>query len=193
MTTEPEPVEIDTALYPDATPEAPFGYKADGSPYKRRPPARRPTAPDGPLSLPKATQRPRAARGTTDYREGISGLMQLVAMPLAVAGLKNKALAADASAIAIHTPPIAEALNDLAMTHPEVAAALDHVLAVGPYGAIFAAVLPLGMQIALNHGVLPLQVGQQMGLTNPADLVRTTPAPPAPEPEPEPEPLLNEG
>lgn len=91
----------------------------------------------------------------TDYREGILGMLQIPAMGLALAGAKNPVFAADSIVIQSYSPGIAEALNNLAHDKPEVAAALDRVLAVGPYGAIIAAVLPMAMQLLTNHGVIP--------------------------------------
>lgn len=90
-----------------------------------------------------------------DYRPGIMGLLQLPAGVLAIAGLNKPELAADAATITVYGPPIAEALNDLAYERPEIAAVLDRVLAVGPYGALIAAVAPMALQILCNHGAIP--------------------------------------
>lgn len=105
-----------------------------------------------PKSPPK--RKPKIQKTGTDYREGILGMIQIPAFGLAMAGAKNPVLAMDSAAISHHAPPIAEALNNLAQKKPEVAAALDRVLAVGPYGEIIAAVLPLALQLMANHGIV---------------------------------------
>jgi hypothetical protein len=69
--------------------------------------------------------------------------------------MQKPVLAADAAAISVHAPPIASALNDLAHERPEVAAVLDRILQVGPYGIVIAAVAPLALQILCNHGGIP--------------------------------------
>jgi hypothetical protein len=90
-----------------------------------------------------------------DYRPGIMGMLQLPAGVLAFAGMNKPELAADAATVTIYGPGIAEALNELAKERPEVAAVLDRVLSVGPYGMLIAAVMPLVLQVLANHGVLP--------------------------------------
>lgn len=90
-----------------------------------------------------------------DYRPGIMGMLQLPAGVLAFAGMNKPELAADAATVTIYGPNIAEALNELAKERPEIAAVLDRVLSVGPYGMVIAAVMPMVLQILANHGVLP--------------------------------------
>ena len=92
-----------------------------------------------------------------DYTEGINGLFQLVSVPLAFTA------PADAYAVAAHGPNISKAVNDLAQERPEVAAVLDKVLKVGPYGALLGAVIPLAVQIMHNHNVIPEQMATQLG------------------------------
>jgi hypothetical protein len=69
--------------------------------------------------------------------------------------MQRPVFAADAAAITIHAPNIASALNQLAQERPEIAAVLERVLQVGPYGVLIAAVAPLALQILANHGALP--------------------------------------
>jgi hypothetical protein len=103
---------------------------------------------------------PRAKKKSgTDYTEGIAGLLQLPAAALGIAGSQGKKpkyeLLADAAVITYYTPGIATAVNDLAQDRPEVAAVLDKILKVGPYGALLAAVMPMTLQILANHKILP--------------------------------------
>lgn len=103
--------------------------------------------------------RPKKTKNGTDYTEGIAGLLSLPATALYVAGTAGKepnlALIADANAIAIATPKIAVAVSDLANERPEIAAVLDKILKVGPYGALLTAVVPMVAQILANHKVIP--------------------------------------
>lgn len=152
------------------TPDAPWGRKADGTPRKRpgaRPgqfvganAGRTPRAP-GPRKT-AASSRARQTTGT-DYRPGIIGLIQIPAAILGGLGMKDETFALDGAALVMHSPGIAEALNDIAQDNLAVAAALDKILAVGPYGAIIGALLPLVAQIAANHKALPDQVLAGMG------------------------------
>jgi hypothetical protein len=82
--------------------------------------------------------------------------------------MQNPVYAADSRAVTVYAPGIAESLNDLAQQRPEVAAALERVLAVGPYGAVLAAVMPLCLQILTNHGKLPAGVA---GTVPPTELI----------------------
>lgn len=100
------------------------------------------------------------------YEEGVAGLLQV---PAAVLSFVNPV---DGFCVAQHTPPIAKAVADLATERPEVAAALDRVLAVGPYGALIGAVLPLVVQIAHNHGMVPEPMAKAMGVAPRKDIER---------------------
>jgi hypothetical protein len=128
-----------------------------GKPMKKRGP-RKGTAPS-----PRRATAPRASTrkpaSGTDYRPGILGLFQLAAVPLAFKA------PADAAAVTHHAPPIADALNDLARERPEVAAVLEKVLSAGPYGALLAAVVPLGVQLLHNHDLMPESVATGLGAT----------------------------
>lgn len=133
---------------------APYGRKSDGTP-RRKPGPPKGTAP----RAPRARSGPAPKRGATDYRPGIQGLFQAVCIPLSFGA------PADAAAVATYAPGIAEALNDLAKERPEVAAVLEKILQVGPYGALIAAVVPLGVQLAHNHNLIPEQMAVQLGAT----------------------------
>lgn len=91
--------------------------------------------------------------GVPDYEEGLNAVFQLVSFGLTMVGERDERILADGLAVAEHGPNISTALNQLATEKPEVAAVLDKVLAAGPYGLVIAAVSPLIMQVASNHGV----------------------------------------
>ena len=170
QTSAPETPET---VAPDADPDAPYGRKADGTPRAR--PGRKPADGSTPRqTAPKPGRKAPATRARTaapDYRPGIAGVLQVPAAALAMAGRFRPELAYDAAAIAVHTPTIADALNTLAQEEPRVAAVLDRILAIGPYGAIVGVVVTLGAQIAVNHKRLPVEAGQAFGAVDPDTLM----------------------
>jgi hypothetical protein len=151
--------------------EAPYGRKPDGTPRGKPGPKKTTGSPAGTRPAAAAPPRRPAAKGKgTDYRPGINGLLQIAAFPLALGGKVRPALALDAAAITIHGQNISEALNAIAQERPEVAAALDRILSVGPYGLLIGAVIPLVAQIGVNHGKIPDAVGASMGAIPRKDL-----------------------
>lgn len=188
MTTPSVEQEIPVVTDPDA----PYGRRADGTPKSkpgRKPGSEQPpTAAAAPPRISAGARKKTTAKGAVDYRPGIAGVLQLVVTPLAIAGQRNEALAADAAALSIHAGPLIEAVNDLAQEQPAVASALDRLLAAGPYGALIGAVIPLAVQIMANHKVVPPEAAQALGAQDPADLAaqlqRKTQQPPAPAPAP---------
>jgi len=141
-------------------PAAPFGRKPNGQPYQRDPKQYQTRSANQRKRQGATAPRPRKSSSgdkamAVDYRPAVAGLLSIPTAMLAVGATVNKSLALDAMAVSIHTPAIASAVNELALSDDRVAAVLDKLLAVGPYGALFGALLPLGMQIAANHGMMP--------------------------------------
>jgi hypothetical protein len=134
--------------------EAPYGRRADGTPKSK--PGRRPGQATGTGQRKRSTSTRTPSTATpTDYRTPLLGLFQIPAGALAIAGMQRPVFAADAAAITIHAPNIAEALDQLAQERPEIAAVLDRVLQVGPYGVLIAAVAPMVLQLLANHRAIP--------------------------------------
>lgn len=164
-------------------PEAPYGRKADGTPKAK--PGRPAGTPDGrprtrttqrrtPRMSPPSRRKQSAAKSKQagpDYRPGITGILQLVAAPLMVAGVKSPACALDAATITLYADPLADACQQTAEQQPQFAAVLDRVLQVGPYGALLGAVLPMAVQIAANHGLLPEPAARAMGALSAEELM----------------------
>lgn len=119
-------------------------------------------------STPRTTT-PRTARAkapAVDYRPALCGLGQLgAAVLMAVSPL-------DAHAVVTHTVPIAEAAQITADASPGFAALLDKIVGIGPWSALVAATVPLGLQVAANHGWLPVNLAVQLGARDPQDIAR---------------------
>ena len=155
--------------------DAPWGYKPDGTPYKRDPsryakraanqqtPARKPTA--NKSSAPKGT----------DYANAVMGLLQLPMAAMALGGqvTKSEALVADSCAMVQYGPALANATAELAANDPRIAAVLDKISVIGPYSALLGVVIPLSLQIVVNHSnkQVPEQVTAATGVMSRSDLI----------------------
>ncbi len=177
----------------DVDPDAPYGRKPDGTPYKRSPEHRAglaaalgrrasnkvPAAPAAPRASKSASSRGANGRNQDHYQRGVLGLLQIPAFALGVAARVKPVLGLDATALTIHGPGLAAAVAQTAMDDDRFAQILDRVLAVGPYGALLGALVPLAMQIACNHGAMPPT--PELGVLAPAELLRAAGVePPAP-------------
>lgn len=159
--TAPAPPATEPPAATSSDPAAPYGRFANGKPRKSPPgeaTKKKKTRSSSSGSGPRPSTRRTAPKGP-DYRPGILGMLQTVTIPLAFVA------PADAAAVGHHGPGVAEALNDLARERPEVAAALERVMQVGPYGALIGAVVPLAVQLLHNHDVLPESMAVQLGAT----------------------------
>jgi hypothetical protein len=143
--------------------DAPYGRRPDGTPKQK--PGRRPGQATGTGKSRTRT----TTRAPKDYESAILGLFQIPAGVLAIAGMQKPVFAADAAAISIHSPGIAKALHDLGNERPEIAAILDRVLQVGPYGVLIAAVAPLALQMLANHEAIPPGA---LGTQHPTQLIQ---------------------
>jgi hypothetical protein len=164
---------------PAEDPEAPYGRRPDGTPYKR--PAewraklgdalnrgRRTQAAKAPPR--KAAKKPATgAAGAVDYRPGVTALLQLPAFALGLVGRYRPAFALDAATITLHTPGLAEAVHQTALVDERLAMVLEKVLQAGPYGALLGALLPVALQIAANHRRIP--VSAELGILSPEELI----------------------
>ncbi len=168
---------------PMTDPEAPWGRKPNGAPYKVDPSryanrvnngGRRKAGTPRPPNK-RATPGKGGGAGRPDYATAISGLFQLGAAGIAMAGraLKMPALMADAAAVAVHQGPVALALGDMAMDNAAFAAVLDKVAVAGPYAALITALIPMGLQILVNHkgGPVPEEMTATFGVRSRDDLL----------------------
>ena len=160
---------------PPTDPEAPFGRMKNGRPYKSSPAQRRASAKASQKAreasaayTPAKTRGRSSGKPTTDYRPALTGLMQIPQFLLGMAARWKPELGYDAVAVAMHSPPLVEALNETAKTDERLAKVLDRLTAVGPYGLVLAAAMPMAMQIAANHKIIP--TNRDMGILTQEEL-----------------------
>lgn len=155
--------EAPAAVDAPEDPAAPYGRTVDGRP-KRRPgrprKARANAAGPKPAAAPAARKPAGRKPAGPDYGAAVAGPLSLIGMAMAAAGQRtgNLPLLADALAIQTHTPAIAKATADLAEQDARVAALLEKLAHVGPYGALIGALAPLIIQIGVNHNAVPAGV-----------------------------------
>lgn len=106
-----------------------------------------------------ATTKTLAASAKTDAREeGLTGLAQIATGILIIT--KNYA---DAGAVDMHAAPIAHEIAVLAENDDRIANIVDRITAVGPYAALLTAVMPLALQILVNHDRIKPSAAGLMG------------------------------
>lgn len=96
-------------------------------------------------------------------REAINELIGTAIIPLAAMAAIDQVkdpegvspYAMDVYAIQMHQGPLTDAIVDIAEQYPVLGAVLDKIGKATPFGALAAAVIGLGVQIAENHGALP--------------------------------------
>jgi len=120
------------------------------------PPKKRAANPSSGRTSVKSADTPEVLSQNEKRTNGLLGLAQLVQ-----GGLLMFGQFADAGAIGQLFPPVAKELANVADSNDTIAKPIDVMIEVGPYGALIAAVLPLGMQIAANHGLI--DAGRLMG------------------------------
>ena len=98
-------------------------------------------------------------------REGVEGIGQAAALILLV-----RKQFADAAAVGIHAPPIAEEMARIADGNDTWAKWLDYFSMTGPYAGLVKASLPLMLQIMANHGTIPPEAGAALGVVSPKTL-----------------------
>lgn len=164
---------------PDAAPKA-DPPKGDTPPAKKKRPttragraaaaAERKAAGKGKSDkAPSSTPRPRRS----DLETRLTTSLATLGTGLVAAGsMTSPAVAADGILVIRQAPDVSKALADLAKNDPRVAAALERMLTVGTYGALVAAVAPLMIGIAANHGAIPAHVAGMVGveLPDPSEL-----------------------
>jgi len=120
---------------------------------------------------PPAVRQPRATKAKAgvpektkveERTEGLAGLSQIASAIL----LMTKQYA-DAGAVNHFAPAICRETAKLAEDNEKLGAGIDYLTAIGPYTALFAAVLPFGLQIAANHKRLNPELLAGSGVIHP--------------------------
>jgi hypothetical protein len=78
---------------------------------------------------------------------------------------------ADAGAIQIHGPNVARETASLADQDERIGKGLDYLISAGPYAGLLTALLPLGMQIAANHGRIDAKAASGLGGVMPPEML----------------------
>ncbi len=107
---------------------------------------------------PSATKAKSKSKGS-DNIEDITGLAQLISIPLAIMGTSNDAYLADVVCINDSVPDIAEAIDAIAQRNERVQKVLTKAGQVGPYGMLLSALGPVIIQVMANHEMIPNNVG----------------------------------
>lgn len=102
------------------------------------------------VQVPPKKDAPKVEEKPMTRQDAVEGMFQLAG--LACITFKQYA---DAGAIAIHTENISKEVVKIADQDERIASAIDSFLKVGPYAGLIGAVLPLVLQISVNHKMLP--------------------------------------
>lgn len=178
------------------TDDAPFGYKPDGTPYKRDPKAAKASWEARRAKAPGRNQKantPSSAARTQQRAQAVFDMLTIPVAGLAGTGqaLKSKPLIADAVVLGHSAPQIAKAVAEVADQDDRIARVVDGLVQTGPYAALFTAILPVAVQIAANHSPRFAQIGAMLGARPVDDILSAASAPP-PSPTPDPPPPAEE-
>ena len=77
---------------------------------------------------------------------------------------------ADAGAISLHGPNVSKEAAALSLKYEKVGNALDALANVSPFANLIGAVMPMVMQIAANHKMVPAQALAGIGVKDPGVL-----------------------
>lgn len=154
---------------PDRAKKAPASKKASSSKKATSRPGRRPSA-------GKKGGRPR----NRNLADELATLLATTGTLVTAGAAVNPRLLYDGQAIVTQAPAIAQALADVAKVNPAVEKVLWGMLDTSAWGAVAVAVGPLIIAVAANHGALPSELPQLVGMP---------PVPDYPEPPPADGPL----
>lgn len=124
-------------------------------------------APKAPPRKAAAAPRPAPRNITAIRREGLESLGGVGILILSTAKQY-----ADAGAVSLHWPNIAEEGAKLAETNDAVARGIDALCNFGPLAGLIGAALPFALQLAVNHNRLELAAARSLGVVDPEELAR---------------------
>lgn len=165
------PPQLDPFTPPlDGMPEPPPEPTPDSKPNTRKRPTTRAeraaVAQANRAKKPKADSAPKGKptprRASLETR--LQGSLATIGTAVMVSGsMTSEAITKDGLLIVQNAPNIAAALDKVAKDDPRVAAALERMLTVGTWSGLIAAVLPVAVGIAANHGAIPGHVAALFG------------------------------
>lgn len=127
---------------------------------------------------PKTTSTPRKASLETRLTGSLVTLGTVTAVS---GGMVSPAFAQDGVLITEHAASIAAALDKVAQDQPQVKAALERMLTAGVWSGLIAAMLPLVVGIAANHGAIPPHLAAMLGASVPEPAPAPAPGPAMPQ------------
>lgn len=176
--TDPDGGIIGTVPAPPSPPLPPVAPPADTAPGKR-PTTRAGRAAASAANKAKKGSQPKASNdkkpaGTTPRKATLETRLagSLTTLGVAVSmggGMVSPAFVADGVLICEHAAAVAKALDKVAQDQPHVKAALERMLTAGVYSSLVAALLPIAVGIAANHGAIPPHLAAMFGVAPPAD------------------------
>ncbi|NEC07114.1 hypothetical protein G3I26_17770, partial [Streptomyces sp. SID7909] len=108
-------------------------------------------------SAPRKTAAARKSTSTASLEKRLGGsLATLGTMAMLVSP-------ADGLVVVEGSGPLAAALAKLAEENPSVKANLERMLTAGAWSGVIAAVAPIALGIATNHGLVPANVAAMLG------------------------------
>lgn len=163
-------------------PEAPFGRKPDGTPYKRNPENYRRgenhprSSGDDAKSPGRRKRSPVAPAVKFSTQERTRRVFEFLTIPVGAVAVaaqvtQNAPLMADAVVLGHAAPGLAEAVAKVAEQEDKFAQIVDNLISTGPYAALFGAVVPLVVQIAANHSARVANVAVGMGMAKSVDAI----------------------
>lgn len=120
------------------------------------PPVKRAAKPKPPAE-PSAKQKERET--------AVNGILQTASLACVMTGN-----VADSGALSMHGPKVAHELARVAEDNEPIGNALDYLNKVGPYTGLIVAMMPLVLQLAVNHGMGNAGMLGNMGVVAPAVL-----------------------
>lgn len=114
---------------------------------------------------PKTKPAPRKASLESRLASSLASMGGMLMATGAVVG--SAPVQADGLVVIQHSANMAEAINRVADQDPRVKAALEKMLTAGVWSGVAAVMLPVGLAIASNHGLVPAGLAEAFGAAPP--------------------------
>lgn len=169
----PKPDKAPGESKPDTKPKRPTTRAERAAVAAANKAKREATKPKGD-KMPAGKSAPRRASLEQRLGQNLASVGTMVMV--AGAGTGSAAVQADGLVIVSHSGNIAAALDKVAKDDPRVAAALERMLTAGTWSGLIAAMLPVAVAIAANHGAIPPHIAAMIpGVTPDAQAATSEP------------------